>query len=94
MRRRPRPAERRRGRHVLYPERPLAYCASHNGEREERGWAQVSDPASTESHRLPVRVLVAASIGNAIEWFDWTVYATFAVYFSSHFFAKTSPPSR
>lgn len=54
----------------------------------------MSDPASTESHRLPVRVLVAASIGNAIEWFDWTVYATFAVYFSSHFFAKTSPPSR
>jgi MHS family alpha-ketoglutarate permease-like MFS transporter len=53
--------------------------------------SQVSDPASTERHRLPVRVLVAASVGNAIEWFDWTIYATFAVYFSSQFFSKTSP---
>jgi MHS family alpha-ketoglutarate permease-like MFS transporter len=26
-----------------------------------------------EEHRLPVRTLVSASIGNAVEWFDWTV---------------------
>jgi MHS family alpha-ketoglutarate permease-like MFS transporter len=32
--------------------------------------SQVSDPTSTERHQLPVRTLVAASIGNAIEWFD------------------------
>lgn len=53
--------------------------------------SQVSEPASTERHQLPVRTLVAASIGNAIEWFDWTIYATFAVYFSSQFFDKSSP---
>ena len=53
--------------------------------------SQVSDATSTERHRLPVRVLVAASVGNAIEWFDWTIYATFAVYFSSQFFDKSSP---
>src|SRR3954471_9138134 len=41
-----------------------------------------------ERHRLPVRTLVSASIGNAIEWFDWTVYATFVVYFSTQFFPK------
>src|SRR3712207_9555250 len=39
-----------------------------------------------ERHRLPVRTLVSASIGNAVEWFDWTVYATFLVYFSTQFF--------
>ncbi len=39
-------------------------------------------------HRLPVRTLIAASIGNAIEWYDWTVYATFVVYFSTQFFPK------
>ncbi|SDF55532.1 MFS transporter [Klenkia brasiliensis] len=37
-------------------------------------------------HRLPVRTLVSASIGNAVEWFDWTVYATFVVYFAGQFF--------
>ncbi|MCD2190628.1 MFS transporter [Actinomycetospora soli] len=53
--------------------------------------SQVTDPASTERHKLPVRTLVAASIGNAVEWFDWTIYATFAVYFSSQFFDKSNP---
>src|SRR3982750_3625606 len=43
------------------------------------------------SHRLPVKTLVAASIGNAIEWYDWTVYATFVVYFSTQFFPKDDP---
>ena len=37
-------------------------------------------------HRLPVRVLVAASVGNAIEWYDWTIYATFSIYFAKVFF--------
>src|SRR3954463_3324574 len=41
-----------------------------------------------ETHRLPVRTLVSASIGNAVEWFDWTVYATFVVFFSTQFFPK------
>jgi MHS family alpha-ketoglutarate permease-like MFS transporter len=39
-----------------------------------------------QPHKLPVRTLVSASIGNAVEWFDWTVYATFVVYFSGQFF--------
>ncbi|GAA4432439.1 MFS transporter [Actinokineospora soli] len=37
-------------------------------------------------HRLPVRKLVAASVGNALEWFDWTIYATFSIYFATAFF--------
>ena len=32
------------------------------------------------------RAIVAASVGNALEWFDWTVYATFAIFFSTQFF--------
>lgn len=39
-----------------------------------------------ERHRLPMRKLVAASIGNAIEWYDWTIYSAFSVYFASRFF--------
>jgi MFS transporter, MHS family, alpha-ketoglutarate permease len=53
--------------------------------------SQASESTSTERHQLPVRTLVAASIGNAVEWFDWTIYATFAVYFSSQFFDKSNP---
>ncbi|GAA1282553.1 MFS transporter [Saccharothrix xinjiangensis] len=39
-------------------------------------------------HRLPVRKLVAASIGNAIEWYDWSIYATFSIYFATQVFPK------
>ncbi|MEU4741468.1 MFS transporter [Actinosynnema sp. NPDC023658] len=42
-------------------------------------------------HRLPVRKLVAASIGNAIEWYDWTIYATFSLYFATQIFPKDNP---
>ena len=38
------------------------------------------------THRLPVRKLLAASVGNALEWFDWTIYATFSIYFATAFF--------
>lgn len=41
-----------------------------------------------QGHRLPVRKLVAASIGNATEWYDWTVYATFSIYFATQIFPK------
>jgi MHS family alpha-ketoglutarate permease-like MFS transporter len=37
-------------------------------------------------HRLPIRKLFAASVGNALEWFDWTIYATFSIYFATAFF--------
>src|SRR3712207_3907454 len=44
-------------------------------------------PGTTEErHQLPIRTLVSASIGNAVEWFDWTVYATFVVFFAGQFF--------
>ncbi len=46
----------------------------------------VRQQGAGEQHKLPVRTLVSASIGNAVEWFDWTVYATFLVYFSGQFF--------
>lgn len=42
-------------------------------------------------HRLPVKTLVAASIGNALEWYDWTVYATFLIYFATQFFPESNP---
>lgn len=35
-----------------------------------------------------VRTVVAGSVGNAVEWFDWTIYASFAIFFSSQFFPE------
>ena len=51
-------------------------------ETVRQGTAQVDE----EPHKLPVKTLVSASIGNAVEWFDWTVYATFVVFFAGQFF--------
>ena len=44
--------------------------------------------AAASVHRMPVRTLVAASIGNAIEWYDWTIYATFSIFFATQIFPK------
>ena len=38
-------------------------------------------------HKLPIRTLIAASVGNAVEWYDWTVYATFSIYFATQIFS-------
>jgi MHS family alpha-ketoglutarate permease-like MFS transporter len=32
------------------------------------------------------RIVVGAGIGNALEWYDWTVYAVFAPFFARQFF--------
>ncbi len=44
--------------------------------------------AATSTRRRPelVRSLVGIGAGNALEWFDWNVYAIFATYFASQFF--------
>ncbi|MER6943429.1 MFS transporter [Nonomuraea sp. NPDC000554] len=42
--------------------------------------------------RSRVRQLMAASIGNVVEWFDWYTYSFLTVYFSSQVFPKTDNP--
>lgn len=37
------------------------------------------------------RVIVSGAVGNIVEWFDWTIYAFFAVYFSEQFFPSSDP---
>ncbi|MER7499670.1 MFS transporter [Nonomuraea pusilla] len=38
--------------------------------------------------RVPWKSVVGGSIGNLVEWYDWFVYSSFAVYFASSFFPK------
>jgi MFS transporter, MHS family, alpha-ketoglutarate permease len=49
----------------------------------------------SRSNRPPGRVglLVTIGVGNAFEWYDWNVYATFSVFFASQFFTNTTPGS-
>lgn len=46
-----------------------------------------------EERRRRVKAIVGVGTGNAIEYFDWTVYATFAAFFSGQFFDTGSAVS-
>ncbi|MBG9943655.1 MFS transporter [Brevibacillus formosus] len=47
-----------------------------------------------ENTRRITSNIFKGSLGNLIEWYDWYVYAAFAVYFSSQFFPKGDPTSQ
>lgn len=45
-------------------------------------------PDGRERARARRLALVGGSIGNLVEWYDWFVYSSFALYFASSFFPK------
>lgn len=45
------------------------------------------------SHILRARSLVAAGVGNTLEWFDWTVYAVFSPFIARALFNPADPVS-
>lgn len=47
----------------------------------------------TAAVRRKARMILAVNMGNALEWFDWTVFAIFAVYFSNKFFHSANEVS-
>ena len=49
--------------------------------------------APTTDRQKSIRSLRAAAVGNMLEWFDWTLYGTFAVYLAANFFDKTNSTS-
>ncbi len=49
----------------------------------------VSDPLPARTRR-PVRQLLAASVGNAVEWYDWYAYTFLATYIADQVFPKGS----
>ncbi|KPC65269.1 alpha-ketoglutarate transporter [Streptomyces chattanoogensis] len=38
--------------------------------------------------------LVGGSLGNLVEWYDWFIYATFAIYFADSFFPGENPTAQ
>jgi MHS family alpha-ketoglutarate permease-like MFS transporter len=50
-------------------------------------------PAPATGRPSRRRALLATGVGNALEWYDWTVYAIFAPFFAARFFDAGSPVS-
>lgn len=50
-------------------------------------------PADLPSANRDRHTLVGTSIGNALEWFDWSIYSTFAPFFAASFFFPGNPVS-
>ena len=52
--------------------------------------SEVHEPAreATEAKKHAPRQLIAASIGNVVEWYDWYAYSFLAVYFSVQIFPE------
>ena len=46
--------------------------------------------AEAKSQPMQVRVIFASIIGNALEWYDFTVYAFLATIISKHFFPNST----
>ncbi|GGJ35891.1 MFS transporter [Paenarthrobacter histidinolovorans] len=44
-------------------------------------------------HKSHVRTLVGTGIGNAVEWYDWAIYATFSPFIASALFSSADPTS-
>ncbi|MCB5906347.1 MFS transporter [Streptomyces pinistramenti] len=56
--------------------------ADHHGPLAEAGPPGARRPPS------PLRQLAAASVGNAVEWYDWYAYSFLAVYFAGQVFPE------
>lgn len=48
---------------------------------------------TSTSRQKSLQSLRAAAVGNMLEWFDWTLYGTFAVYLAANFFEKSDATS-
>lgn len=61
--------------------------------RPGSGSASATDAPSNGKPFSSRRQLIAAAVGNVVEWYDWAVYSMAAVFFSAHFFPSTSENS-
>jgi MHS family alpha-ketoglutarate permease-like MFS transporter len=53
----------------------------------------VGTPATVQVHKSHLRTLIGTGIGNAVEWYDWAIYATFSPFIASALFSSADPTS-
>jgi MHS family alpha-ketoglutarate permease-like MFS transporter len=51
-------------------------------------------PEAVRPSRSRLKNIIGGSAGNLVEWFDWYVYAAFALYFAPIFFPKGDPTAQ
>ena len=51
----------------------------------------VNTEACAEHKQSTAKMVIAATAGNVLEWFDYSLYAFFAVVFSTNFFPANDP---
>ncbi|KJY23846.1 MULTISPECIES: MFS transporter [Streptomyces] len=51
-------------------------------------------PPPGDERRRRRLALVGGSLGNLVEWYDWFVYASFAIYFADSFFPNDNPTTQ
>ncbi|MFE1409447.1 MFS transporter [Streptomyces sp. NPDC058746] len=56
--------------------------------------AALSGPPPVDERRKRRLALVGGSLGNLVEWYDWFVYASFAIYFADSFFPGDNPTTQ
>ncbi|MEU8463436.1 MFS transporter [Streptomyces sp. NPDC029003] len=49
---------------------------------------------SSDERRKRRTALIGGSLGNLVEWYDWFVYASFAIYFADSFFPGDNPTTQ
>ena len=52
-----------------------------------------STAATAQARKTQLRAILGTGMGNAVEWYDWAIYATFASYISTQLFSKADPSS-
>ncbi|AKT50735.1 MFS transporter [Arsenicicoccus sp. oral taxon 190] len=52
-----------------------------------------STAAQPQTRPRGAKTLIGTGVGNALEWYDWNVYATFATYIAAQLFSKVDPTS-
>ncbi|WP_234327657.1 MFS transporter [Streptomyces sp. NRRL F-2664] len=58
----------------------------------EPGTSPVPPPGDERAKRR--LALIGGSLGNLVEWYDWFVYASFAIYFADSFFPGDNPTTQ
>ncbi|UVJ39121.1 MFS transporter [Arthrobacter sp. CJ23] len=53
----------------------------------------VGTQATVQVHKSHLRTLIGTGIGNAVEWYDWAIYATFSPFIASALFSSADPTS-
>jgi MHS family proline/betaine transporter-like MFS transporter len=57
----------------------------------QRGQSHAEPITATSTRRFDTRVIVVATVGNALEWFDFTVFSFFAAIIAKQFFPSDNP---